>query len=125
MSVLGIFFGDNLLDLQPQRAEELLFGEGPYQFARAVDGALAFSSGDADVGHLRLTRAVDDAAHNRNLHRRGVLLGDRLYAAPQFEHADLRAAARGARGDLEALLAQAERLEDRPADRNLFDRIGC
>src|SRR5690348_12136065 len=123
MDVVRILLGDDLLDLQPQRTQQFIFGERADELARTVNRTLAFAAGYADVGHLRLAGPVDHAAHNGNLDGRRIFLGDRLDAAAEFEHADFRASARGACSDLEALLAQTERLENAPADRHFFNRI--
>src|SRR5579872_4937731 len=86
MSVLRIFFGDNLLDFKAKRPQQLPLGERAHQLAGPVDGAFPLSAGDADVGHLGLAGAVDDAPHHGDLHRSGVLLGDGLDGAAEFEH---------------------------------------
>ena len=104
--------------------EQLAFWIGSDELALAVDRSLALAAGDPDVGHLRLARAVHDASHHRDLDRGRVLLGDRLDRPGQLDDLDLGAAARRASRDVEALFAQPQRLEDAPADRNLFDRVG-
>src|SRR6266550_3337267 len=101
----------DLIDLREQRVHELRLWIGAHDLAFAEDRALPHSAGDADVGVLGLAGAVHLAAHDRDLHRRcegaQALLGD---LRERYE-IDVRAAARWARDEREALVAQAKRLE--------------
>src|SRR5580698_6320456 len=119
MMIVRILFEDDLLDLRPERTEKALFWISADQATFPVDRSLPFAPGDPDVGHLGLARAVHDAPHDGHLHRGSVLARDRLDGPREFDHLDLRAPARRAGRDLEALLADPERLEDRPTDRHL------
>src|SRR3546814_11220560 len=93
--------------------------------ARQIDHMLAIAAaGDADVGFARFAGAVDDAAENRQRHRRPDVL-ERLF---QLLHGanDVEALARttGARDDADAPGAQAQRFQDFIADAPLPPRPG-
>src|SRR5947209_2640585 len=124
VSIVRVLLLDHLLDLEPQPPQQVGFREGPHEHALAVDGALAFAPCYPYIGHLGLAWAVDHTSHDGDFDRRGVLLGDGLDQAGQLDDLDLGPAARRAGGDVEALLAQPERLEDPPGDRDLLDRVG-
>src|SRR6266550_557061 len=98
----------DLVDLREQRVHELGLGIGADDLALAEDRALPHSAGDADVGVLGLTRPVHLAAHDRDLHRcrkrAEAFLGD----LGEGNEVDVRATARRARDEREALVPQTE-----------------
>src|SRR5436309_2704530 len=76
----------------------------------------------AQVGLPRLAGAVDDAAHHGDPQRNGHALETGLDLLGEGVDVDLGPAAGGAGDDLEAALAQVERLEDGEPDLDLLDR---
>ena len=91
---------------------------------------------DADVGVLRLARAVHDAAHDRDLHLldAGVALAPHRHLLAQvvldllghlLEEGAGGAAAAGAAGHLRREAAQAERLEDLLRDLDLLGAVAA
>src|SRR5918992_3152702 len=80
---------------------------------------------DPDVGVARLPRAVDLAAHHRYLHRGQVHGLDRLLdLLRQLQDVELGAPARRARHEIEAVLAETQRLKDLLSHPNLFGGVG-
>ena len=80
---------------------------------------------DAEVGVARLARAVDDAAHDRDL-QRDLAVAERLHRLlGDLDHVDLGAAARRAGDQVDVLaLAQTHGLEQLAAGPRLLDRVG-
>ena len=72
----------------------------------------------------RFAGAVDDAAHDGDRDRLAELREVVLDLVGERDEVDLDAAAGGAGDERRAALAQVQRLEDVPADRHLFDRVG-
>ena len=78
-----------------------------------------------EVGLARLARAVDHAAHDRDLDGQVQLLERFLRLLGHGDDVDLGPAARGAGDEVEPLaLAQAERLEQLATRPRLLDRVG-
>src|SRR5439155_25322113 len=113
----------DLVDLAQQRVHELALGIRPDDLTLAEDRALPHSSGDADIGVLRLTGAVHLAAHDRDLHRHGQRAQALLRDLRERDEVDVGAAARRARYEREPLIAEAERLEDVEAGLHFHDRV--
>src|SRR5690349_17401975 len=107
VQVVGILLRDDFLDFETQHAKQLVFGIRADELAGAINRALAFSAGNTDVGHLRLTGAVDDAAHHRDFDRSLVRFRDRFDGAAELEYRDFGAPARRAGGNLKAFFTQA------------------
>ena len=85
---------------------------------------LTASASNAQVSVRGLARAINRASHHGNRKRRRVVLeplGDLL---GDWDEVDLAAGTRGARDDLGATAAKAQRLQDAPGDRRLLDRVG-
>src|SRR5436309_1054779 len=114
---------EDLVDLAEQRVHELALGIRADDLPLAEDRALPHSSSDADVGVLRLTRAIHLAAHDRDLHRYGERAQALLRDLRERDEVDVRATARRARDEREPLIAKAERLEDVEAGLHFHHRI--
>src|SRR2546428_9918403 len=113
----------DLVNLGEQRVHEPVLRVGADDLALAEDRALPHSAGDADVRVFGLARPVHLAAHDGDLHRRReraeALLGD----LRERDEVDVRASARRARDEREALIPQAERLEQIESGLHLDDGV--
>ena len=89
-----------------------------------VDEADVAAARDPEVGVAGLARAVHRAAHDGDLEGLRVVAEPGLDLDRQVLDADVVAAAGRAGDHHRAALAQAERLEDLPADLDLLDRVG-
>src|SRR3954454_519016 len=122
-AVLGLLPGqpEGLLD---QRLDDLRLRHGLDDLALDEDLPLAVAGGDAEVGLAGLARAVDDATHDGHPQRdlEPVEAGGHLVG--ELVDVDLGAPARGAADDLQAALAQVQRLQDLGADLDLLHRRG-
>src|SRR4051812_29753578 len=122
-AVLGLLAGDPqcLLD---QGLDDLRLGDGLDHLAPDEDLPLAVARGDPEVGLAGLAGAVDDAAHDRHAQRDLHALQPGGHLVGELVDVDLGAPARGAADNLQAALAQVQRLQDLGADLDLLDRRG-
>ena len=86
-------------------------------------GAVA-ATGQPDIGLARFSRAVDDAADDRDRHGRGDMGKPFLELDHGFDHFELLAGAGRAGDDGDALVAQVERLQDLEPGADFLHRIG-
>ena len=84
---------------------------------------IVLGAGDAEVGVAGLADAVDGAAEDGDLDRVLVGLEPPLDLGDHRVHVELQAAARRARDQDRAALAQLERLQDLPGDLDLLLRV--
>ena len=116
--------GDPLVDLVEELVDQDVRGDLLQHAAVRVDEADVAAAGDPEVGVARLARPVDGAAEHRDLEVLRVLVQPLLDDLRQLLHADVVAAAGGARDHDRPALAQAERLEDLVGGLDLLDRVG-
>ena len=86
--------------------------------------ALRAAAGEADVGHQRLARAVDHAADDREAHGRGDVLQALLELVDRLDDVEALPRAGRAGDDVDAAVAQAQRLQDVEAGLDLLHRVG-
>ena len=82
------------------------------------------AAGDADIGHQRLARAVHHAADDRQRHRRLDMRQPLLQLRHRLDDVEALPRAGRAGDDLHPAMADAERLQDLPADMHLLLRLG-
>src|SRR5262245_14796300 len=108
----GLLLGQEDLAFLPQRLDDLGLGDLAHHLALPEDQADAAPAGHADVGAASLPGPVDLTSHHRHV---DVLVEPRqplLDPGRQADQVHVHPAAAGAGDERDALLAQAERLED-------------
>ena len=114
-----------LLDQLDQVVDDVGILQPMVRHARDIDLVRAVAAaGEADVGLARLARAVHDAADHRHRHRRGDVGDALLQRLDGADHVVLLARAGRAGDEVDAAMAQAERLQHLEADADLFLRLG-
>src|SRR5438105_5120163 len=114
---------EDLVDLGQERIHELVLRVRADDLAFAEDRALSHAACDPHVRVLGLTGTVHLAAHHRHLHRHRKRAQALLRDLRERDEVDVRAPARGARDEREALVTQPERLEQIERGLHLDDRI--
>src|SRR6185295_216363 len=114
---------EDLVDLREQRIHELVLGVDADDLALAEDRTLPHTAGDANVGVLRLTGSVDLATHDRDLHRGRQRAEALLCDLRERDEVDVRAAARRAGDEGEALIAKPEGLQHVESGGHFHDRV--
>ncbi len=127
-SRLGTRFGllgRHLPRFDQQRVNEGVLANLRNDLPLSDDEAQPVPARDADIGFACLAGPVHDAAHHRDPHRHAepLLLDGRLDALRQGEDVDLGSPARRAGNQIKASLPEPERLQDRVADLDFFDRV--
>ena len=121
---LGFLFLGQQLDLVNQRVHQLFDRHLPDKLALLEQNPFAFAAGDADVGFLAFADAVHDAAKHGHVQGRLDMAQFLLQLIGHSHHVDLYPAAGRTGDDIDAAMAQFERLENLETDLDLFDRIG-
>ena len=79
-----------------QRVEHLIFGDGAGLFTLHVDDPATFACENRDVSPFGFTGSIDDAAHDRHLHRRSDRREFLTHFGDEFDQVDFDAATGGA-----------------------------
>src|SRR5882672_12059859 len=114
----GVLCRDRV-DLGQQHLQELFLGHRAVQLTFPENHALAATAGHADVGVPGFGRTVDDAAHDRNRDRNLERSDVRLDRLDRRHHVVLEPAARRARDQGRALVADGKGLQDLVCDPDL------
>ena len=115
-------FGRLRLDQLDEMVDDALVLQAVCRHAGKIDlmGIVA-AAGETDVGLARLAGAVHHAADHRKGHRRGDVSQPRLQRLDGADDVKLLARAGRAGHDVDAAMAQVQRLQDVEADANLFE----
>src|SRR6185436_2478906 len=118
-------FGRLLLDQLGQMVDDTGVLQPVVRYARDIDLVRAVAAaGEADIGFARLARSVHDAADHRHGHRRGDVRHALLQGLDGLDHVVLLARAGRAGNDVDAAMAQIERLQHLEADTYLLLGLG-
>ena len=87
------------------------------------DDTAPLAAGNAEIGFFRLSRSVDDTAHDGNLNGHGQMRNGRLDFFGKFDELNLRTAAGRTGNEGRSEAAQSQGAENGLSDLDFFRRI--